>query len=412
MIQAKAFWRNYNLLIVFAFFSFIALALLIDNKAMGYDASLFIKWAQAIKNNGLSLIYQAEIKVDYLPGFLYVLNVYTWFVGNVNDIPNTIYYVKIVPLFFEILALFVMCTYFKDKFQQLFFFLIGAFNVAYFYNTMVWFQIDGWVASMMFFSILAAISGRLFFSIILFIVAINIKFQAIIILPVIGLYWLSQIKSLKQFFQVLIIVILTEGVVLSPFLFNGSVKVVFQNVFNTYDLFPYVSLNARNFWMLVEDNPRFLSDTNVFLIFSYKTWGLMLFLLSSLVLIIPLVLFFLKRQIPINTTHQIVLLSCLLSCFFFFYFNTQMHERYIHYAFPFVMFYSFKYQTLGLYLVFSVACFFNLESLLFNFNYWEANSVWVSHRFITILFSFVVVLYSFKWIQLVKDNLSLRIDKK
>jgi hypothetical protein len=75
MIQAKAYWKNYSFLIVLAFFSFLFLASLIDDKAMGYDVSLFVKWSQAIKMNGISLIYQPENTVDYLPGFLYVLQI-------------------------------------------------------------------------------------------------------------------------------------------------------------------------------------------------------------------------------------------------------------------------------------------------------------------------------------------------
>jgi Gpi18-like mannosyltransferase len=382
------------------------LAFLIDDKAMGYDVSLFVKWAKAIKMNGISLIYQPENTVDYLPGFLYVLQIYTWFVNDVNAIPQTIHYVKLVPLFFEILSILVMCSYFKTKIQQTFFFLLGAFNVAYFYNTMAWFQIDGWVASMMFFSVFAALNNRLFWSLLLFMIAINIKFQAIIVLPVLGLFWLSQINTFKQLLIAILIVVVTELLILSPFIVNGSASVVFQNVFNTYNLFPYVSLNARNIWMLIVENPRFLDDSSLLGFLPYKTWGLILFCLSSLSVVIPLVITLLKKGIKEKSKVQMVLLSSLLACFCFFYFNTQMHERYIHYAFPFVMYYSFRFNTLGLYLVFSIASFLNLESLLFNLNYWDANSILMSHRFITILFSMVLLLFSLKWIQLLKSTLT------
>jgi Gpi18-like mannosyltransferase len=405
MIQAKAYWKNYSFLIVLAFFSFLFLASLIDDKAMGYDVSLFVKWAQAIKMNGISLIYQPENTVDYLPGFLYVLQIYTWFVNDVNAIPQTIHYVKLVPLFFEILSILVMCSYFKTKIQQTFFFLLGVFNVAYFYNTMAWFQIDGWVASMMFFSVFAALNNRLFWSLFLFMIAINIKFQAIIVLPVLGLFWLSQIKTFKQFLTTILIVVVTELLILSPFIVNGSASVVFQNVFNTYNLFPYVSLNARNIWMLIVENPRFLDDSSLLGFLPYKTWGLILFSVSSLCVIIPLVMVLFKQKINDKAKVQMVLLSSLLACFYFFYFNTQMHERYIHYAFPFVMYYSFRYKALGLYLVFSIASFLNLESLLFNLNYWDANSILMSHRFITLLFTLVLALFSLKWFQLVKSTL-------
>jgi hypothetical protein len=176
-------------------------------------------------------------------------------------------------------------------------------------------------------------------------------------------------------------------------------------VFNTYNLFPYVSLNARNFWMLIVENPRFLDDSSLLGFLPYKTWGLILFSVSSLCVIIPLVMVLFKQKINDKAKVQMVLLSSLLACFYFFYFNTQMHERYIHYAFPFVMYYSFRYKALGLYLVFSIASFLNLESLLFNLNYWDANSILMSHRFITLLFTLVLALFSLKWFQLVKSTL-------
>jgi hypothetical protein len=112
-----------------------------------------------------------------------------------------------------------------------------------------------------------------------------------------------------------------------------------------------------------------------------------------------------KKGIKEKAKAQLLVLSSVLACFCFFYFNTQMHERYIHYAFPFVMYYSFRFKTLGLYLVFSIACFLNLESLLFNLNYWDANSILMSQRFISILFTLVLALFSLKWFQLVKSTL-------
>ena len=85
---------------------------------------------------------------------------------------------------------------------------------------MAWFQIDGWVASMMFFSVFVALNNRLFWSLFLFMIAINIKFQAIIVLPVLGLFWLSQIKTFKQLLTTILIVVVTELLILSPSYFS------------------------------------------------------------------------------------------------------------------------------------------------------------------------------------------------
>ncbi|MDP2174575.1 MAG: hypothetical protein Q8K70_01550 [Bacteroidota bacterium] len=385
--------KQHQILIITAITSYLIILFFVDSKAWAYDVSLFKKWALAIQKNGLSNIYAPSNQVDYLPGFLYVLKAYVLMFGD--SVENSIHYLKAFILLFEVLAVFIICKYVKMVKWSIFLFVIGVFNLGYLYNTMAWFQIDGWLASVMLFSFLLAFQQKTKWSVFLFVIAINIKFQAVILLPLLGLIWLSQVKSLKEVFKCLGLFIFTEIVVLFPFLVNGSAKYIFQNVFNTYDLFPYVSLNARNIWMLIEQNPRFISDESIFLLFSYKQWGLGMYVFSILCVILPFVYWqFIKKKTL--SIHYLILGSIIL-CYSFFFLNTQMHERYVHYVFPFVMVYCFLNKNIVVFLLFSLASYLNLESMLHFQSIIPETSFIFNAQFIAVLFALVYVFFVFRF---------------
>jgi Gpi18-like mannosyltransferase len=397
----KAFWGKHKILLLTAIASYVITLFFIDSRAWAYDVSLFKKWAIAIKDNGLSNIYANSNQVDYLPGFLYILKTYVVFFGS--SVEETIHFLKAFVLFFEVLAVFVICTYIQQIKWSIFLFLIGVFNWGYLYNNLAWFQIDGWLASTMLFSFLLALQKNTKWSIFLFVIAINIKFQSIIILPLLGLIWLNQIKSPKEIASFLGVFLLTEIVILSPFIVNGSAKFIFQNVFNTYDLFPYVSLNARNLWMLIEFNPRFIPDDSTFIIFSYKQWGLSLYILSILGVILPYSYWCFFKKIKIS--HQFLILGCIILSYSFFFLNTQMHERYIHYAFPFVMMYCFLNKSILIFILFSLANYLNLESMLHFQTFIPHTSFLFNAQFIAVLFAIVYLFFVIKF-HLINKNIS------
>jgi dolichyl-phosphate-mannose-protein mannosyltransferase len=318
-INSSPFWIENKILIYTSIFLYFFLLFLIDVHALPYDIMFFTNWASAIKLNGLSNVYSPSNHCDYMPGLLYLFKVYTSFVTDVSTIPQTIHYIKSIPLFFEVLAIFLIASEIKKPEYKIFIFIVGVLNMGYLFNTLYWFQIDGWVSSFMFFSFYLLLKKQLNWSVLIFVLALNIKFQAIILLPLMGLMWLSELKSFKQGLTLFAIAIFTQVVVILPFLINGSAKYIFQNVFNTYDLFPYVSLNAKNIWFLIVDgSPRHIKDTDAFWGLTYNTWGLILYITSILYVLVPLIYLRFIKKINISELKKFLNLSALLLCYFFF----------------------------------------------------------------------------------------------
>ena len=60
-------------------------------------------------------------------------------------------------------------------------------------------------------------------------------------------------------------------VIILPFSFNQKPLWIFELFFNTSEGYKYASLNAFNFFSLIGKN--LVSDSEIFFIFSYNTWG-------------------------------------------------------------------------------------------------------------------------------------------
>jgi hypothetical protein len=97
---------------------------------------------------------------------------------------------------------------------------------------------------------------------------------------------------------------------------------------------------------------------------------------------------FLRKVITVDMAH-ILLIGALLPVLFFF-FNTQMHERYPHPAFLFITAYSFLRTRYFLYIIFSIAYFLNLEKALraFDLHY---NAFIFGNRFIAGLYLITII---------------------
>jgi hypothetical protein len=155
-------------------------------------------------------------------------------------------------------------------------------------------------------------------------------------------------------------------------------------------------MNAYNFWALLVDSKNFFdSDALDFWGLSYKSWGLMLFLSTSfMALIIPLIRVYKKLIHGKSTTislNEILLLGALIPLLFFF-FNTQMHERYSHPAFIFITVYSLLNRKIHLLIISSIAYFLNLEDVLQAFNTQNYSTLIYTPFFIATLYLLTIVL--------------------
>jgi hypothetical protein len=151
-------------------------------------------------------------------------------------------------------------------------------------------------------------------------------------------------------------------------LFRCLLRAVVNVVNESVGFFPSVSWSAYNVWyLLTKSNPAPINDTTIFIRYSYRTWGFILFFISSGFALIPLLLGTWQR-----TKHKLELdkdyyaltfLTSGLITILFFFVNTQMHERYSHPALALFFGYGLLARKYWLYALTSVAYFLNLEMM-------------------------------------------------
>lgn len=375
---------------------YLLLVLLMPDSGHGWDNYCWAEWAQIVHRGGLAEAYSPYSPVNYLPLYLYVLKAYGWLVGT-DNIPQYIHCLKAFTLLFDIGSMILLCRMLLPG-RQLKLFIIGLVNVAYLYNTMVWNQVDSIMTFFVFTSFLAAWHKRTLLSVFLFVLAINFKLQSLFFLPVIAYLWLRQYNArlLLKMFAVLLV---TELVILAPFLVNGNTKQVLKVALGSVGYFPNISMNGFNFWYLVvNSNPMKTPDNIPFILgLSYKTVGLILFFAFSAIVCIPMYLR-LVRKAQNELDLRKLLLACALLGYFFFYWNTQIHERYIHPVLIFSTALAFLYGHWLQWVFTSLAYVLSLEGILQYLRFYNYSTLIFDPRFIALLYAIAMMQLLYLWI--------------
>ena len=109
-------------------------------------------------------------------------------------------------------------------------------------------------------------------------------------------------------------------------------------------------MNAYNFWLFFFPKDFMTtSDTLKFMGLTLKSWGLIMFFTLSLVALLPLLkssLYKLLKKEGIALPQSKIFIIAALIALFFFFFNTQMHERYSHPAILFLAVYALLFWIL------------------------------------------------------------------
>ena len=258
--------------------------------------------------------------------------------------------------------------------------LLLLFNIGYLYDTLIWVQVDAIFTTLAAAAVLLAMAGRTGPSVWVFVLAINMKPQAIIFLPPLGLLWLLRwtTGNWRAAVPAVLGAAALQLLILAPFIWGAEqsgLPRILSIAFKATDFFPYITMNAFNLWFIIQPESGWAllsstEDTTVGAIgLTYRQWGLLLFMLASAVALLPLLVLLLRnwlaRRMPITDSEKaLVLLSCALLPLIFTYFNTQMHERYWHPALLFLAGYGFLTRRYGLLVLVSVAYFLQLEVLL------------------------------------------------
>jgi Gpi18-like mannosyltransferase len=372
----------------------ILMLFFIPKVSMQGDMDYWIRWIGWIKEVGLSNIYSKQ-EVNYFPVYIYILYFFGLFFNNQNSLADNIYLIKCILILFNISAVLVSgYILYKNKINPIWATIIFL-NPAFLYVSLIWGQIESLYMFFVLCSILFTFKNKVVLSSVFFALALYSKLQAIIFLPIIIILFIPSILTTKKINYIQILKILLGFLCCSIvifLIFYNSIGAIFQNVLKSVDLFPVVSANAFNFWVLTIGGINTgISDLTIPFLLTYKAWGMIIFSTLSAIVLVP----FMNRTLKKQLNYPILFLTSAIISIFFFYFNTQMHERYLD---PAIIFFGltflFSRNKIDLlnYILCSSLYLLNLEKIGKCLNLGFYDSPIFSSRLISAGFMLVIIL--------------------
>ncbi len=276
-------WPSFILMAVLA----VAIRVIAAAVFEGYssDIGCFKGWAIAAYERGPANFYTSDMFADYPPGYIYVL----WVLGFVRelfsiDAMGTLFtlIIKLPSIAAEVMAAVLIFKIARKQMGKTFAMLCSAFvlfNPAFFFNSSVWGQVDA------FFALFAALViyylskdnpwlGAAFFAL-----ALLIKPQAVMLLPVVGLYYLFALFKTGRVKRG--VLGLLGGVTIGaavfvlgvlPFTGDQPIDWILHKYVGTVDSYQFASINAYNLFALTGGNWKPFDAPLWF--FTYQTWGI------------------------------------------------------------------------------------------------------------------------------------------
>ncbi|GAL86081.1 hypothetical protein Emtol_1015 [Sporocytophaga myxococcoides] len=379
---------------------FIFLCFSLPTVNFSIDMNYWASWSTSFLEYGIVKGYEMA-DCNYLPFYMYILKLNGWLQGTSAEIYRNINYLKIFTLLFDIMGIYVILQYLiKFNISPYKVFLV-LFNISYLYNSIIWGQVDSIVTFFAFVSVFFALNERVSWTIVFFVLALNTKLQAIIFSPIIAIILIPQVfKNPKSLFVGLFWGLLIQLIIIWPFILENKLNLLWKIVFGSVGYYPVVSKNAFNVWYLfLEGNLMETSDELLFWGIKYKIWGFILFFFFSFLALVPLLITTIRLMIEKSEKtieyYKIVFLTSALIPLVFFYFNTQMHERYCHPMVIFIATYALISSNYICYILLSIGYFLNLEKIVMSLMLKSYGTILFDNRFISFLFllSLVYILF-------------------
>lgn len=337
---------------------------------MGYDIdNCWRPWALYIHRNSLRNAYGSD--TDYMPIYQYLLWVYVKLNGADKAIADNIGYLRCFTLLFDFLGLWYVYKWIDKKVAYFIILIICILNLGYSFDTIIWEQFDGILSAFVFIALFYAWKGNNLWSTVWLVLAFNFKIQTVIILPVWGLLFLNNIpgnRGLKSIVWPILAGIALQIILVIPFTRGQfGVRKIIHVVVHSFNKYPSISVKAANMWhWLVGGNLLYADDAKVWIAgLSYKQVGLVLFFIASFFALLPMLLLVFKKWKTGNKNNvmsrELVWLTGAMVYLLFYFFNTEIHERYCQPAFIFITAYAFFSGDFITYILFSIMYFLTLE---------------------------------------------------
>ncbi len=383
--------RHFHVAIAIILFLFMA-AIIPGFYGFASDTGCWKGWAEHIYKFGLKNAYSSD--TNYPPLYQYVLWLFGKMAGSLEATGTYIGYLRIFTLAADYWALWLVYRWIDRRVDYIYVLLCCMLNVGYIYNTIIFGQVDAIFAALSFAAFFYLERGKHILSAVLIILAINMKLQAIIFIPLWGLLLISSLHRNHRWKDVAFIIpaiVLTEALLLLPFYFGeGGLLPVWKAVAGLANTSPYTSMNAFNMWFWIVGNEAVRDDIRSLFGMTYYQIGLLSFCLASLIAMWPVLkhtINTLSRRDTAPLSRETIWLTAALVTVSFFFFSTGMHERYSHAAFIFITAYSFYRRTFGLYALFTLAYLLNLDKVLHGLKIASYHTLIFDPNFIAALFA-------------------------
>lgn len=336
------------------------------------DYGYWVSWSEHLRARGVAEAYVGTY-INYPPLAIYVLAALNAFWG----VHEAIHLFKLFPLAFDFAGPLLAVWMLGRSLRQSLTWAWPTFSAAYLLNSVVWGQVDSVYAGFGFAALAFALKNRAGASVVALALALMVKVQAVVYIPLVGLLLVPSLTSGGRTFRLLGLWLGTMALVCLPYVLktNGLAELWGNVIHVTMNLFfPALSMNAHNAWQLLFGTQALTTADDLrWLGISCKTWGFAAFVGLSGLALTPLLLYAIDRirrglpgyRPPIReAVTPVALLVGGLLPLLFFYCNTQMHERYSHPAMLFLFAFGLATGQFRYYWIVSVAYFLNITHLL------------------------------------------------
>lgn len=348
-------------LVVLAVLAVVKLAVMRFFPGFGPDVGSYQAWASQIATLGPAHTYQEGYFLDYPPGYLYAL----WVAGLVGRaVGASGDFFRIIIESPAILADFVlallMYAFVRRGSRPAMAFvamLMVALNPPLLFDTVVWGQSDSVLTFITLLSIAAILSRRYEIAWGLAAIAVLVKPQGMMMLPVLGV-WTMLEADFATWIRSGLAMIAVAIIGIAPFQVGHEWNWIIKLYTSTAGYYHETSVNAFNLMALIGGLRR--SDSDTFAGVSYFALGM-----SLLIPLYGYVGWILWR----GRTPTRLLFASFIAIFGFFMVAPRMHERYLYPAIVLAVPLALEApEMLAVFVVFSITGFINLAYVLHTLN--------------------------------------------
>ncbi len=354
---------------------------LVSTSCFTPDWNITWGWARNVWTDGLGMIYAGKPLYNYPPLMAYSLWLFEKGFKSVDALKENLYFYKLFPLAFDFAAAAVAVKWARDRRWEILCLLLLIANPIYIFNSYTWGQIDSTYCALVFFTLYAMVRDRPVTAALLYTLAFNFKIQALLFAPLFGLVFIWKLGNpwpVKRIATAAGAAIALQLAILVPFLRAGQLGPMFDILKSPVNYYQRISMNAFNFWDVFYglDAIKINDTQKVWGQFSAQQTGLALFFGFSLLTLAPILVNIIiarRQRAPLAWSEEHLLLMCSVIPLGFFFFCTQMHERYSQSAILFLATYSFRTRRYGLLVLMFLAYGLNIEYV---FNVYQFGEFW------------------------------------